>query len=39
MDKEARMGENLEDIYSRYPEFAYNAALRMLRNTMDAEDV
>ena len=33
------MGENLEDIYSRYSGFAYNVALRMLGNTMDAEDV
>jgi RNA polymerase sigma-70 factor (ECF subfamily) len=33
------MGENLEDIYSRYSNFAYNVALRMLGNTMDAEDV
>jgi RNA polymerase sigma-70 factor (ECF subfamily) len=33
------MGENLEDVYSRYSGFAYNVALRMLGNTMDAEDV
>jgi len=33
------MGEELEGIYNRYSGFAYNVALRMLGNTMDAEDV
>ena len=33
------MGEELEGIYNRYSRFAYNVALRMLGNKMDAEDV